>query len=86
MKTDQEIINYFCEIMHPFPKKKVQIHENNKRYVRFSIPHDAYGLIIFKLLNEFLCENKNQELDIISSGPRLMIHANYPEAYKIHDL
>lgn len=80
MKTNQEIINYFCEIMDPFDPNEVVIHENNTDYVKFSIPHDSYELIIFNLMCIFIkddVEDNSLDMDIISDKDRLVLICPY---------
>lgn len=78
MKTNQEIINYFCEIMNPFDSNDIIIHENNIEYVKFSIPHDAYDLIVFNLMCVFIKDNNEDfSMDIISDGDRLVLVCLY---------
>lgn len=80
MKSDQEIKDYFCEIMNPFNPNDIIIHKNNEKVVRFSIPHGAWDIIILNLMNQFLTDDNADDfrLDIITNGERLELDCIYP--------
>lgn len=73
-KTDDEIKDYFCELMYPFSKNDIQVITNTNIRGSFKIPHDAYDLKIFELMKEFV---NAEAMDIISNRDKLYIEWIY---------
>lgn len=77
MKTNQQIIDYFCGIMEPWSPENIRIIRNDNIGGELEIDSDWLQLNIFKLMEKFLTEESTNEIDIGCSDNKLRISWNY---------